>query len=70
MGHHSDRLDPFVSQTPIKPCATANATPRTHPPNTLDRIYSTYRHTRRASDTEAQMPRESIGELSAKKFAE
>ncbi|KAJ9605583.1 hypothetical protein H2200_010240 [Cladophialophora chaetospira] len=68
MGHTSLGVDPFVSQTPSTPYATANSTPF-NPPNTLDRIYSTYRHPRRRH-SEAQMPRENIGDLSAKKFAE
>ena len=65
MGHYSDRLDPFTSDTPSKLDAPIYATPV--PPNTLDRIYSVYRHPPRP---EPEMPRQNIGEASAKKFAE
>jgi hypothetical protein len=68
MGLPFDRLDPFVSQTPLKPDAPANATPRS-PPNTLEVMYSTYRR-RRSDHSEADMRRENIANLSAKQFAE
>lgn len=59
MGHFFGRFDRSTPETPKKPAALADATP--NPPNTLDRIYSSY---------QSEMPRENIGETSAKTFAE
>jgi hypothetical protein len=71
-----DSFDPFVSETPSRFLTVRTATP--NPPNTLDRIYSEYQLVPRtpatireeSEDNEEDMPKENIGEVSAKKFAE
>jgi hypothetical protein len=76
-----DSFDPFVSEkTPSRFLTVPNST-TPNPPNTLDRIYSAYERVPRTpvtireeeatdEDSKQDMPKENIGEVSAKKFAE
>jgi hypothetical protein len=60
MGHFFGRVGSSAINPSRERVALVEATP--NPPNTLERIYTSYRH--------SEMPRENIGDASAKTFAE